>query len=902
GRDEYVATFKGNEFFCYDLSHNPIQSSTDELTLSFRTAQRNGLLLHTGKAADYVNLSLKSGAVWLVINLGSGAFEALVEPVNGKFNDNDWHDIRVTRNLRQHAGIGHAMVNKLHYLVTISVDGILTTTGYTQEDYTMLGSDDFFYVGGSPNTADLPGSPVSNNFMGCLKDVIYKNNDFKLELSRLAQEGDARVTLHGALLFRCEPVAAPEPVTFGTPQAFLALPPWPPARTGSVSFDFRTTEPNGLLLLGQGQAPGPGPPRPHFLALELLDGHLYLLLAMGAGDTRLRASARKVTDGEWCHVDVQRDGRRGSVSVNSRRTPFLAGGDAEELWLDAGLFLGGAPPGSPLPPALWAAPRGGFVGCVRDLAIHGRARDLPALAAARPHPGVAPSCVRQPARHCDSAPCRHGGLCREGWNRFTCDCLGTGFLGPRCETEAAVLSYDGSMYLKILVPGTAQTEAEDVSLRFMSPRAYGLVLATTSRHSADTLRLELDGARMKLTVNLGETQTLTRLLSPPNCPQTVPKPAPVTQRAPRPPKPTPGTPIQHLGVGVTGADSGPAPPSCPRRVPFPPHPGFGFFVTPPRCHLGLGAGTPRGAGTPPWGWGPPCSPVHWGPQGAGDPPMGLGIPPTLGILPVVLGTPSWDWGLLEAAAPLQGWGPPWSWRVCPPCPAVVDEGGPSPGSHWDPPGSAGLGPAKAGTPPRCHQHPELPPAQPSAVPTHPIHPIHPIPSIPSHPIPSHPIPSIPSIPSHPSHPSHPIPSIPSIPSHPIPSHPIPVQPQSDPNPIPSQSLFLIPSQSNPIPTPVPSPIPPPPHPSLVPSAPQSPVPPQSHSRPIPAPFPPHSRPVPAGTRVPAARPRGGAAGGSGGSEGLIPLLFSPQTVCAWAATPVSAGPPGAPSAWVPRPL
>jgi leucine-rich repeat transmembrane neuronal protein 1/2 len=51
------------------------------------------------------------------------------------------------------------------------VDGILTTTGYTQEDYTMLGSDDLFYIGGSQNTADLPGSPVSNNFMGCLKDV-----------------------------------------------------------------------------------------------------------------------------------------------------------------------------------------------------------------------------------------------------------------------------------------------------------------------------------------------------------------------------------------------------------------------------------------------------------------------------------------------------------------------------------------------------------------------------------------------------------------------------------------------------------------------------------------------------------------------------------------------------------
>lgn len=101
GKEEYVATFKGSEFFCYDLSLNPIQSSSDEITLSFKTLQRNGLMLHTGKSADYVNLALKNGAVSLVINLGSGAFEALVEPVNGKFNDNDWHDVKVTRNLRQ---------------------------------------------------------------------------------------------------------------------------------------------------------------------------------------------------------------------------------------------------------------------------------------------------------------------------------------------------------------------------------------------------------------------------------------------------------------------------------------------------------------------------------------------------------------------------------------------------------------------------------------------------------------------------------------------------------------------------------------------------------------------------------------------------------------------------------
>ncbi|KAM4018312.1 neurexin-2-beta isoform 9-T11 [Anomaloglossus baeobatrachus] len=508
GKEEYAATFRGNEFFCYDLSHSPIQSSADEITLSFKTLQRNGLMLHTGKSADYVNLSLKSGAVWLVINLGSGAFEALVEPVNGKFNDNSWHDVRVTRNLRQ---------------VTISVDGILTSTGYTQEDYTMLGSDDFFYIGGSPNTADLPGSPVSNNFMGCLKDVVYKNNDFKLELSRLAADGDSKMRLSGDLLFRCENVPSLDPVTFQLTEAFLRLPRWETKKAGSISFDFRTTEPNGLLLFSQGRprtgsgpaAAVPGsvatgrperPPKADYFAVELLEGTLYLLLDLGSGGIKVKGSHKKVNDGEWCHVDIQRDGRKGSISVNSRNTPFQVGGDSEILDLDGEMYLGGLPEPREdlqLPPEVWTASLGlGFVGCIRDLFVDGKSRDIRRLAEVSATSGVAPFCTRETQRHCTTSPCRNGGQCREGWNRFICDCVGTGYLGDTCEREAAVLSYDGSMYLKVLLPGVTHTEAEDVSLRFMSQRAYGLLLATTSKESADTLRLELDGGKVKLTVNL----------------------------------------------------------------------------------------------------------------------------------------------------------------------------------------------------------------------------------------------------------------------------------------------------------------------------------------------------------------------------------------------------------------
>lgn len=68
--------------------------------------------------------------------------------------------------------------------------------------------------------------------------------------------------------------------------------------------------------------------------------------------------------------------------------------------------------------------------------------------------------------------------------------------------------------MKIQLPVVMHTEAEDVSLRFRSQRAYGILMATTSRDSADTLRLELDAGRVKLTVNLGNSSPSPTELTP----------------------------------------------------------------------------------------------------------------------------------------------------------------------------------------------------------------------------------------------------------------------------------------------------------------------------------------------------------------------------------------------------
>ncbi|XP_068820555.1 neurexin 3 isoform X2 [Capricornis sumatraensis] len=376
----------------------------------------------------------------------------------------------------------------------------------------MLGSDDFFYVGGSPSTADLPGSPVSNNFMGCLKEVVYKNNDIRLELSRLARIGDTKMKIYGEVVFKCENVATLDPINFETPEAYISLPKWNTKRMGSISFDFRTTEPNGLILFTHGKpqerkdARSQKNTKVDFFAVELLDGNLYLLLDMGSGTIKVKATQKKANDGEWYHVDIQRDGRSGTISVNSRRTPFTASGESEILDLEGDMYLGGLPEnraGLILPTELWTAMLNyGYVGCIRDLFIDGRSKNIRQLAEMQNAAGVKSSCSRMSAKQCDSYPCKNNAVCKDGWNRFICDCTGTGYWGRTCEREASILSYDGSMYMKILMPMVMHTEAEDVSFRFMSQRAYGLLVATTSRDSADTLRLELDGGRVKLMVNL----------------------------------------------------------------------------------------------------------------------------------------------------------------------------------------------------------------------------------------------------------------------------------------------------------------------------------------------------------------------------------------------------------------
>lgn len=130
-------------------------------------------------------------------------------------------------------------------------------------------------------------------------------------------------------------------------------------------------------------------------------------------------------------------GVSGSISVNSRSMPFSSPEGSEILDLDSDMFLGGLPELKSdliLPPEVWTALLNyGYVGCVRDLFIDGKSRDVRRLAEIQSAIGVSSFCTRELQKRCSSTPCGNGGLCKEGWNRYICDCTGTGYLGTNCE-------------------------------------------------------------------------------------------------------------------------------------------------------------------------------------------------------------------------------------------------------------------------------------------------------------------------------------------------------------------------------------------------------------------------------------------------------------------------------------
>nr|XP_036217240.1 neurexin-1 isoform X2 [Bactrocera oleae] len=501
------ATFRGQQFLSYDLgqtSAEPIVSAQDAITLYFRTRQPNGLLFYTGHGTDYLNLALRDGGVSLTMGLANGKQEMHIKPSKVRFDDHQWHKVTVHRRIQEISSI-----TSFCRLVTV-VDDVYTDHSHIAGKFTMLSSSRV-YVGGAVNPRALLGARVHNNFVGCLRKVEFSADTLLLNLIDLAKSGSKLIQVAGNVEYQC-PIGDPQdPVTFTTRESHLVLPPWETGKQSSISFKFRTKEPNGLIVLATGSKQ-PRSKNAVLFAIELLNGHIYIHLDLGSGAAKVRASRRRVDDGDWHDLILRRNGRDAKVSVDGVWNEFRTPGDGTILELDGHMYVGGTGPAYnniAWPPAIWTATlRQGFVGCLRDLVLSGKAIDIAAFARLQDSASVKPSCHVQ-ANVCSGNPCLNGGTCIEGWNRPICDCTATLYAGPTCGRELATLAFNGSQHMTVWL-GNGQgtkTQTEELIIRFKTSRPTGLILLTSAEsNSPDRLEIALVAGRVRASVRLSDRE------------------------------------------------------------------------------------------------------------------------------------------------------------------------------------------------------------------------------------------------------------------------------------------------------------------------------------------------------------------------------------------------------------
>ncbi|XP_052769324.1 neurexin-1-like isoform X2 [Mya arenaria] len=491
-RQAVEAMFKGMQYLTYDLTQrgDPIFSANDHLSLYFKTTQSNGLLFFTGESNDYMTVTLKNGAVQVAMDLGSGKFEDTADMGGYKLDDGQWHHLKVTRNTRQ---------------VFVDVDDFRRVMGMTQGEFTKLSSNQLF-LGGAPDPARLPGSDITSNFQGCMKQVEFKADSISLELIELAKADHNLISVIGDVIFgQCEDVVESQPVTFMTPESFIAMPKWDiKKKNGTISFQFRTTEPDGLIMYNSAQY---GSSNLDFFGLEIIDGHFYLVMALGTGAIKEKISRNRVDDGLPHTVYLMYRGKTGLIRIDSHEYDYLTPGMGMELDLEDMLFVGGLDferyNAYRLPKELWSGIlKQGYVGCLQDLKINNDKVDLMMVARKQHQKDIRNEC-RKLEPQCSSQQCMHRGTCTEGWNRYICDCRNTSYRGRNCEHAATTLSFDEAQYVLVTLPEETSTEAEDISLRFRTIKARGLLLLTRGTMTDDSIELFLERGACKLTISLG---------------------------------------------------------------------------------------------------------------------------------------------------------------------------------------------------------------------------------------------------------------------------------------------------------------------------------------------------------------------------------------------------------------
>uniref|UniRef100_A0A8C7ZAU7 Contactin associated protein 2 n=1 Tax=Oryzias sinensis TaxID=183150 RepID=A0A8C7ZAU7_9TELE len=392
-----VINFDGQGVISYRFKVKKMKIIKDVIALRFKTSESEGVILHgEGQQGDYITLELRKAKLLLQINLGSNQYGSILGHTSvttgSLLDDNHWHSVVIERYRRN---------------VNFTLDRH-TQHFRTNGEFDYLDLDYELTFGGMPYS----GKPVGGgrkNFKGCMESINYNGDN----ITDLARRKKLDTSSFRNLSFSCVETHT-FPVFFNA-SSFLQLPGRASHNMVSVGFQFRTWNPDGLLLfsnLDEGT-----------LEISLLDGKIvvYINTSNAARNYQVDLSSGSgLNDGQWHAVRLVAKENFAMLTVDGEETSAVRSTSPLSYFLQT-LF----------PPSQHT-----FQGCMQAILVDDQPADLHAVekgtVGAFENVSLDMCAIID---RCMPNHCEHGGRCKQTWESFSCTCDGTGYSGATCHTS-----------------------------------------------------------------------------------------------------------------------------------------------------------------------------------------------------------------------------------------------------------------------------------------------------------------------------------------------------------------------------------------------------------------------------------------------------------------------------------
>ncbi|XP_075442861.1 contactin-associated protein-like 2 isoform X1 [Ascaphus truei] len=419
-----VINFDGNDGLSYRFKNKKMKTLKDVISLKFKSSESEGVLFHgEGQQGDYITLELKKAKLVLQLNLGSNQYGSIyghTSVTSGSLlDDHHWHSVIIERHGRN---------------INLTLDRHMQHFK-TNGDFDYLDLDYELTFGGMPFSGK-PSSSSRTKFKGCMESINYNG----INITDLARRKKMDPYNAANLSFTC--VESHSVSVFFNATSYLEVHGRPAEDLFSVTFQFRTWNPSGLLLFNT-------------FADEL--GNVEIDLTEGKVSVHINitkfkrnridiSSGSGLNDGQWHEVRFTAKENFAVLTIDGDEASSVRTNSPLQFQTGSRYFFGGF--FSQLNDSDHSLLQHSFQGCMQLIHVDDQLVDLHAVEQGE-QGSFANISIDMCAiiDRCVPNNCEHGGRCTQTWDSIKCNCEGTGYTGATCHNSIYELSCEAYKHL-----------------------------------------------------------------------------------------------------------------------------------------------------------------------------------------------------------------------------------------------------------------------------------------------------------------------------------------------------------------------------------------------------------------------------------------------------------------------